>query len=212
MILGAMPAFNEEKYIAKTILGVRRHVDEVLVVDDGSTDATGEIATALGAHVIKHPSNGGYGRALQTIFKAAQELDADALVVIDSDGQHNPEDIPRLLGVLQNGTDIVIGSRFLEGMDSFIPAYRKMGMKVLDTATQFAGTIKVTDSQSGFRAYNRKAIKAIRINGNGMSAGSEILVQIGVHHLQVAEVPIMVDYAREDTSTHNPFSSAYSSL
>lgn len=205
MILGAMPAFNEEKSIAKTLLGVKRYVDEVLVVDDGSTDATGEIADALGARVIKHSSNRGYGGALQTIFHAARELGADILIIIDSDGQHNPEDIPKLLGAMQKGADVVIGSRFIEGMDTYIPRYRKMGMKVLDTATFLAGKTRVTDSQSGFRAYGRRAISLLKINGNGMSAGSEILLQIKDHNLQVSEVPIRVDYTCGDTSTHNPF-------
>lgn len=204
MILGAMPAFNEEKSIAKVLLGVRQHVDEVLVVDDGSTDATEEIANALGARVIKHPSNRGYGGALQTIFITAQELGADALVIIDADGQHNPEDIPKLLGELQKGADIVIGSRFLEGMEASVPGYRKIGMKVLDIATYCASATSVTDSQSGFRAYGQRAINALKIHGSGMSAGSEILVQIKDHDLHVAEVPIRVDYAG-DTSTHNPF-------
>jgi glycosyltransferase involved in cell wall biosynthesis len=208
--IAAMPAFNEEKYIAKMIIGCQKYVDRVIVVDDGSTDATAEIAEALGAIVIKHPENRGYGVALQTIFKTAREMKADAMVVIDSDGQHNPGEIPQLLKPLNNGADVVIGSRFIQTTD--IPAYRKTGMKILDTATNIAGSIKVSDSQSGYRAYSKKAINEININGTGMSGGSEILLQVKEHDLKLAEVPINCRYDLEDISTHNPVSHGFSVL
>ena len=115
-VLAAMPAQNEEKFIAKTILLAQQFVDCVLVVDDGSTDTTGEIAKKLGAMVVRHPKNLGYGAALRTIFEKAKNLDIDTLVIIDSDGQHDPNDIPRLLDRLGKGdVDVVIGSRFVEG-------------------------------------------------------------------------------------------------
>jgi len=145
-----MPAYNEEAYIAKTIVGARRHADAVLVVDDGSKDDTVPIAEALGAIVVRHKTNKGYGGALQTIFATARDLGAEELVIIDSDGQHSPGDIPRLLAELRQGNDVVIGSRFVEGSAGEIPAYRKVGMKVLDTATTLAGNnLAITDSQSG---------------------------------------------------------------
>jgi glycosyltransferase involved in cell wall biosynthesis len=205
--LVAMPAYNEEAYIAKTVVGAARHADAVLVVDDGSVDETVAIAEALGAIVVCHETNKGYGGALQTIFATARDLGAEELVIIDSDGQHNPGEIPRLLAELRAGNDVVIGSRFVEGSAGGIPAYRKVGMKVLDTATTMAGTdLAVTDSQSGFRAYGRKAIEAIHITGEGMSAGSEILIQISDHRLKVAEVPIKVRYDIKGTSSENPVS------
>ena len=203
----AMPAYNEEAYIAKTIVGAQQHADVILVVDDGSEDDTARIAGALGAIVICHEANEGYGRALQTIFCTAREIGAEELVIIDADGQHNPGDIPRLLAELRKGNDIVIGSRFIEGAADEIPAYRKVGMKVLDTVTTMAGTdLAITDSQSGFRAYGRKAIEAIHISDAGMSAGSEILIQASDHDLKVAEVPIRVRYDIEGTSSENPVS------
>jgi len=205
--IAAMPAYNEEQYIAKTIVGAYRYVDLVLVIDDGSSDATVEIAQALGALVIRHRTNLGYGGALRTIFSVSRTLGAGALVILDSDGQHSPDDLPALLNGLDEGSDVVIGSRFLDGSKGDIPAYRKVGMKVLDTATQFAGgDLKVSDSQSGFRAYGRRAIEAVHVTGEGMSAGSEILIQAADAGLQIAEVPITVRYDIEGTSSENPVS------
>jgi len=205
--IAAMPAYNEEQYIAKTIVGAYRYVHLVLVLDDGSSDATVEIAQALGALVIRHRKNLGYGGALRTIFSVSRTLGADALVILDSDGQHSPDDLPALLNGLDEGSDVVIGSRFLDGSKGDIPAYRKVGMKVLDTATQFAGgDLKVSDSQSGFRAYGRRAIEAVHVTGEGMSAGSEILIQAADAGLQIAEVPITVRYDIEGTSSENPVS------
>lgn len=204
--IAAMPAYNEERSIAKMILGCKRYVDVVVVVDDGSSDATAEIAEALGAHVVRHPKNQGYGGALQSCFETARELNAEKMVIIDSDGQHDPAEIPKLLEPLNDGVDIVIGSRFCDGNGENIPAYRKVGMKVLDTATNFAGGISVSDSQSGYRAYGKRAIESIRISGSGMSAGSEILLQIKDNDLSFGEVPITCSYDVEDASTQNPVS------
>ncbi|MGB3883842.1 MAG: glycosyltransferase family 2 protein [Candidatus Methanoculleus thermohydrogenotrophicum] len=211
--LVAMPAYNEEAAIAKTVLGAGRHADAVLVVDDGSTDATAAIAEALGAIVVRHGTNRGYGGALQSIFATARRLGAGELVIIDADGQHNPAEIPDLLAGIRRGNDVVIGSRFVGGNGEGIPAYRKVGMKVLDVVTAFAGNgLSITDSQSGFRAYGRRAIEAIHPSGEGMSAGSEILVQASDHHLKVAEVPIRVRYDIEGTSSENPVSHGVSVL
>jgi len=204
--IAAMPAFNEENHIAKTIVGCRKYVDKVVVVDDGSSDATAEIAEALGAIVIKHPGNRGYGAALQTIFNTARAMDADKMVIIDSDGQHDPREIPKLLEPLNNGTDVVIGSRFVNGNGKNVPKYRKVGMKVLDTATNIAGGISVTDSQSGFRAYRRRAIEKIWIKDNDMSAGSEILMQMRDHDLKFKEVEIHCNYGVEKASKQNAIS------
>lgn len=206
LTIAAMPAYNEERSIAKMILRCRKYVDKVVVVDDGSTDATSEIADALGAYVVSHEKNGGYGAALRSCFKAARDLDADVMVTIDSDGQHDPAEIPKLLHLIMSGADLVIGSRFCNGNGQNIPAYRKIGMKVLDTATNAAGGINVTDSQSGFRAYGRRAIDKIKIEEGGMAAGSEILLQAKDNNLNVEEVEIHCSYDVERASTENPVS------
>lgn len=210
MIIAAMPAYNEEQFIAKTVLGAKKYVDTVLIVDDGSSDATIEIAEALGAMVIQHETNKGYGGALQTIFRTAEEQDADILIILDADGQHNPDDIPKFLNAFKSREcDLIIGSRFLDNAKDSIPSYRKVGMKVLDTATNLAASSTmpdVSDSQSGFRAYNKKAIKTISptLSGNGMSAGSEILLHASEASLRICEVPIHVRYDLEETSSENP--------
>lgn len=206
LTIAAMPAYNEERSIGRVVSGVKGHVDRVVVVDDGSFDRTAEVAESAGAYVVSHERNGGYGAALRTCFDVARELGADKMVVIDSDGQHDPDDIPKLLKPLDRGADLVIGSRFCGGNGKNIPAYRKVGMKVLDIATSAAGGINVTDSQSGFRAYGRRAIDCIRVDGDGMSAGSEILLQAKDNNLRVEEVEIRCRYDVARASTQNPVS------
>jgi len=212
LTIAAMPAYNEERSIARMILFCRKYVDRVIVVDDGSTDATAEIAEAMGAQVIRHKDNGGYGAALRSCFEMARAIRADKMVIIDSDGQHDASEIPKLLNPLNNGTDLVIGSRFCDGNSKNIPAYRRVGMKVLDLATRAAGGADVTDSQSGFRAYGKKAIESIYIKDSDMSAGSEILLQAKDHNLHIREVPISCNYNVERASTQNPVSHGIKTL
>ncbi|MBA7512264.1 Polyprenol monophosphomannose synthase [subsurface metagenome] len=151
MIIAAMPAHNEEGTIAKVVLGAKKqHVDKVVVVDDGSTDSTAELAEALGALVVRHEENRGYGAAIRTCFETAKELNADSMVILDSDGQHDPSYIPDFINALKtNKADIVIGSRFLtKNKLSPIPKYRIVGMKVLNLFTRVVGNIKISDSTS----------------------------------------------------------------
>ncbi|MFZ3166838.1 MAG: glycosyltransferase family 2 protein [Candidatus Methanoperedens sp.] len=204
--IAAMPAFNEERSIAKMVFMCKKYADLVVVVDDGSSDSTADIAQAMGAHVIRHPKNKGYGGALQTCFKTARDLAADRMVIIDSDGQHDPAEIPKLVEPLNEDIDVVIGSRFIHGNGKNVPIYRKIGMKILDTMTNMGSENKVSDTQSGLRAYGKKAIEKISINTNNMSAASEILMQVNDHHLKVKEVEIHCSYDVERASTQNPVS------
>ena len=204
-IIAAMPAYNEEKFIGKTVLGCKPFVDEVIVVNDGSADATAMIATACGATVVYHEQNMGYGAAIRTCFETARKMQARAMVIIDADGQHDPVEIAQVLQpVLDHEADVSIGSRFIEGHKAKIPFYRTVGMKVLDLFTNQAGGVNFTDTQSGFRAYSNNAINKIKINNTGMSAGSEILLQVKEHGLRIKEVPITCRDDIGDTSTHNP--------
>ena len=202
LVVAAIPCFNEERYIGSVVLGVRKYVDRVLVIDDGSTDASAEIAAGAGAVVFSHGGNKGYGAAVRTALAKGREQGAGVLVVIDADGQHDARDIPRLVQpVLDGEADVVIGSRFLKGPNG-VPLYRKMGQQVLTAATNVGSGHKLTDSQSGFRAYSAKAMNLLNLTEDGMSVSSEMQFAIANKGLKVAEVPIQVCYA--DRAKRNP--------
>lgn len=198
-----LPAFNEEKNIAQMIVSLQKNVDGVLVCNDGSSDLTGEIAEKLGAIVINHSKNLGYGAAIKSLFSKAKELNLDVLVTFDADGQHRIQDLNQVLEPIENGdADIVIGSRFLGNDDSTVPKYRKVGIKTITSISNIAGDLKLTDSQSGFRAYNNKAIRSLHLSERGMGISTEILIKSSKIGLSIKEVPITILY-EGDTSTHN---------
>ena len=202
-IIAGIPAYNEEKTIAKVVLLAKKYVDKVIVVDDGSEDMTGDIAKELGAEVIRHPENMGYGAALRTIFHKARQENADILITLDADGQHDPREIPKLVKPLIKGeADIVIGSRFLGKTDAKM--YRLLGVKTITIATNLLMRVKITDAQSGYRAYNKKAIQVIRPTEDGMGASIEILSQAVEHKLRIKEVPITIRYEGLETSSEHP--------
>ena len=202
LIVAAIPCFNEERFIGSVVLMVKKYVDKVVVVDDGSTDASVEIARGAGAIVCSHGCNKGYGAAVRTALNEGKEVGADVLVIIDADGQHDARDIPRLAKpVLDGEADVVIGSRFL-GEASNAPLYRRLGQRMLNTATSMGSGRKVSDSQSGFRAYSRKALDVLNLTEDGMSVSSEMQFAIAGKGLKVTEVAVRVSYA--DKSKRNP--------
>jgi glycosyltransferase involved in cell wall biosynthesis len=205
-ILVCIPAFNEAKTIAEIIMKSKKHADEVIVYDDGSTDDTYDVANSAGATVIRNPKNNGYGVAIRSLFQAAKEQDADIMVTLDSDGQHNPDQIPELIEpLLKQQFDLVIGSRFLNSNDKQkVPRYRSFGIKTITKLTQAASYGGITDSQSGYRAYNRNALSNINLYEDGMAVSIEILLRAKEKKLVITEVPITINYDIEDTSTHNP--------
>ena len=206
-----LPAYNEEKNIASVITKLKKITDSIIVCDDGSSDMTSEISKNLGAVVISHKKNMGYGAALRTIFQKSVELDSDILVTFDADGQHRIEDINKILRPLENNeADVVIGSRFLDN-ESKIPNYRKIGIKVITKVTNASLKKKLTDSQSGFRAYNKQALTQISPSEMGMGISTEILIKASSKGLRIAEIPITVLY-HDDSSTHNPVSHGTSVL
>ena len=206
-----IPAYNEEKNIAKIIIKLKKITDSIIVCDDGSSDMTSEIAKNLGVIVISHKKNMGYGAAIRTIFEKSAEIDSDILVTFDADGQHRIEDISRVLHPLENSeADIVIGSRFL-GKQSNVPNYRKLGIKVITQVTNSSIKTKLTDSQSGFRAYSKQVLSKISLSEIGMGISTEILIKASSEGLRITEVPITILYSG-DTSTHNPVSHGTSVL
>lgn len=200
MIVAAVPAFNEEIAIGSVVLRARPYAGCVIVIDDGSSDATADVARLAGAEVIRHTVNQGKGAALRDAFLRAKELDAEILVCLDGDGQHNPDEIPRLVAPIRDGNaDMVIGSRFL-AVKSDIPAHRRAGQEVLNYLTNRVSHSGVTDSQSGFRAFSKKAIQSLTLGEGGI--GIESFMQREAHdkNLVVAEVPISCRYDVEHAS------------
>lgn len=200
-----MPAFNEGEKIQEIINKIKIISDEIIVCNDGSTDSTGSIAQKMGAIVINHEKNLGYGAAINSIFSKAREMEADILVTFDADGQHKSNDIKSVIQpIIDRKADIVIGSRFLEN-ELDMPKYRKFGIKTITSLTNISSEIKLTDSQSGFRAYNKKTLSEIHPIEKGMGISTEILIKANKKKLRIKEVPIKVSY-QGNTSTHNPIS------
>jgi glycosyltransferase involved in cell wall biosynthesis len=198
VVVACIPAFNEEKTIAKVVLQTKKYVDKVVVCDDGSSDMTGEIARKLGATVIRHERNFGKGAALKSLFEAGRKMGADVFVTLDADGQHGPDEIWKLVEPIFRGdVDVVIGNRFHSS--EAIPAVRRWGNRVLNFFTNLstgeAG--EANDSQSGFRAYSKKALNVIDVVEDGLGVDSQIFIDAKQKSLKVVEVPVMAKYPRD---------------
>ena len=188
-----IPAYNEEENIGKVIKDVKKYTEDIIVVDDGSKDGTLRAACQSGANVCRHIINRGLGGALGTGIKAALLAGADIIVTLDADGQHNPADIPCLLKPITEGkADIVIGSRFLKYQR--VPCFRRFGNYFFNLITFFLFGVWTTDSQSGMRAFNKKAAEKLDIYTSGMEVSSEIFKEIKTHRLRFKEVPIKAIY------------------
>ena len=211
MKIACIPAYNEESNIERLVKSSQNYVDTVIVCDDASTDNTAFMAKKAGAVVISHKTNKGYGAAIISLFNYARENNADVMVTLDGDGQHDPDQIPLLLNTItQHNVDVVIGSRFLNS-NTESPGYRKTGIKIITSTANYGTDLKVSDSQSGFRVYSKNAINEIHPTENGMSVSTEILLKISNKKLSLAEIPITVSYDG-DTSEHNPVSHGVSVL
>ena len=199
-----IPAFNEEKNIAAIIIKLKKIADTVIVCNDGSTDSTSEIAQNLGVVVINHPKNLGYGAGIKSIFNKSKEIGSEVLVTFDGDGQHRLEDIKKVVEPIEkNEADIVIGSRFLDDAEKKIPKYRKLGIKIITNVTNSTLKEKITDSQSGFRAYSKNVISKLNISDFGMGVSTEILIKSSSMGFNIMEVPIIIRYG-DEIPTHNP--------
>ncbi len=190
-----IPAYNEKENIAAMVKSCNLFgYHTVLVVDDGSTDNTARIAREAGAMVVSHIINRGVGAATQTGLEAAKLLNADIAVTIDADSQHKPQDIKKLIDVLiERNSDIVIGSRFLNDQNN-IPLMRNVFNRIANMITFLLAGIMLTDSQSGLKAFSRRALETIKISSNGFEFSSEIIREAQHGHLSITEVPVSVVY------------------
>ncbi len=205
-IIAVIPAYNEEKSIARVILETKKHVDKVIIGDDGSSDLTGKIAECLGAHVIKNDRNRGKGYTLKKLFKEALKYNPDIIVTLDADGQHPPSQIPKLVEpIINNQADLTIGSRHISETKMEIPLYRRIGLKIIGILHK--PVIKdVKDTQSGFRAYKSDIVKTLaeELSLNGYGTETEQLYLAKKYNWSVKEVPVTMDYNVENPSKKNP--------
>lgn len=189
-----IPAYNEERFIGSVVLKLRQNPITVIVVDDGSSDDTAVIAQAAGAIVLRHASNRGKAQALNTGFRHARSLHPAAIVTIDADGQHLPEQLASLLcPILEGRADIVIGSRYLQPAPA-TPRHRRLGHWFFNHLTRLASGVAVTDSQSGYRAFSPRAYTADLFHTSGFTVESEMQFLARQHDLRLLEVPVTIRY------------------
>ena len=200
-VVAGIAAYNEARYIGSVVLQAKQHVDEVIVVDDGSTDNTASVAGLAGATVIRHAENRGKGAAIQSIMTAAKKRNPDILVLLDADAQHDANEIPALVKGVSEGSDLVIGSR--EAQDEKTPRYRRIGKKVILHSSRLASKADIFDTESGFRALSRKAVNELDLKEKGFAIESEMIARAAEKKLKITEVPISNIYTR-DGSTLNP--------
>ena len=201
-IIAVIPCLNEEYFISDVVVKAIKHVDKVIVIDDGSKDATVRVARDAGAEVISHPSSRGAGAATRTGFDAALQDGADIVVTLDGDGQHDPREIPIVVKpVLDGKADLVIGSRFTA--EAKVSLYRKFGIDIITWLYNAGHRAKISDAQSGFRAYSSKALEGIEITYPGFGFSIETLVQARKSGLTICEVPVTCIY-HDSGSTEHP--------
>jgi glycosyltransferase involved in cell wall biosynthesis len=202
-IVAAIPCHNEANFIAGVVRRTASHVDAVVVVDDGSADGTAAAARAAGAQVRQHSTNLGPGAAARSCLHVGRELGAGVLVTLDGDGQHDPDEIPAVVApVLAGEADVVIGSRFLGGYNN-VARYRRFGIDVITFLYNAGARVKITDGQSCFRAYSRRALEMLHITEDGFGFSVETLIQARNAGLRIAEASISCIY-HEESHSMNP--------
>ncbi len=202
-VVALIPAYNEAATIAEVIKRTKPFVDMVLVIDDGSSDETAKIAKESGAQVVSHAMNRGLGAAIGTGMEAAKRLQADVAITLDADGQHDPVEIPHFVNTIKEGAEMVVGSRMLTRTG--MPWYRQVANLLGNVVTFILFGMWVTDSQSGFRAFSRRALEQIEVRTNRMEVSSELIAQAKQKHLRFAEIPIQAIYTSYSLSKGQNF-------
>jgi polyprenyl-phospho-N-acetylgalactosaminyl synthase len=195
MVYIIIPSFNEATVLKKTVGDLRDYNYHIVIVDDGSSDATENALKGLGTNYLKHQVNLGQGAALQTGIQYALQKGAAYLVTFDADGQHCAADIENALLFLKtNRLDVVFGSRFLVTSKTNVPLSKRMLLQLGRMVNFFATGVLLSDAHNGFRVFNRKAAAALKITEDGMSHATEILWQVKRGKLHFAEYPVTVVY------------------
>jgi glycosyltransferase involved in cell wall biosynthesis len=194
-----IPAYQESNHIEQVVRTTKQYIDCVYVIDDGSTDETGDLASKSGGIVVRHPRNVGKGAALRTGFQKALRTGCDIVITLDGDGQHDPNLIPRFLRKMQQvKADVVVGSRYTTLADT-MPFLRKLSNLMTSKLLRIFFRIPITDSQSGYRAFSRRILEWITVRDNGFAAETEILIDAKRVGGTFAEVPISTIYGEEES-------------
>lgn len=188
MILAVIPAYNEERSVGNVVKRAKKYVDEVVVVDDGSRDKTAIIAKKAGAIVIRHRVNKGFGAALRTGMKYALKKKAEIIILLDADGQHKPEDIPKFVKKIREGYDFVLGERDLRKY----PLIKKIGNLFLTVSADFISGTYLRDTESGYRAFSYKGLKKIYpyLKGKKYEIAAEMIFAVGLFGLRYTNVKV----------------------
>ncbi len=196
-----IPALNAERTLPRVVVEARAQLEPVLVIDDGSSDATGEVAAAVGATVIRHPVNRGKGGALKTGFAWALENGFDGVITLDADGQHLASEIPRFVRERErSGADLIIGGRS-HLFEQMMPR-RRMANRFSATCIAFASGVKITDSQSGFRFYSANLLRNMKLRTDGFDMESEVIVRAGRRKFGIVTIPIELGFVDGIATSH----------
>lgn len=208
-----VPAFNEEERIGQVLRDLKAEgYENIVVVDDGSKDETGEVAKSEGVIVLQHCINRGPGAATQTGLSFAKQKDADFAVTIDADGQHDARDVSRLIEKAEmDNLDMVFGSRFMEASNT-IPLQKRFFNEIADIITFILSTKWVSDSQTGLKVFSKHALEKIYINTSGFEFCTEIFMQIRHYDLKFEELPIKVIYNTNNQKKGQNFATGITTL
>jgi len=190
-IIIVVPVYNEEKHLVNFLKDLTRSSFEIIVVDDGSTDSSYEIIQKFKVHLLKHKINLGKGSAMKTGAEAAFDLDADAVIFMDADGQHKVKDLPEFPQKLNEGYEVVLGSRNL-GLE--VPLVRFLGNKFASVLINVLFGIYVSDLLCGFRALTKKAYKKMNLESQGYGIETEMVIKVKQNKLKYCEVPVATVY------------------
>ncbi len=201
MIAVIIPALNAERTIARVVTDAREELEPVIVIDDGSTDATGAAAEAAGAMVLRHEVNRGKGAALKTGFAWALDNNYDAVITLDADGQHLPGEIPKFVAEYgRNREDLIIGGR-AHLFEHMLPRRRNANRFSAWCIAGCSG-VAITDSQSGFRLYSARLLRAIKLRTDGFDMESEVIVLAGRRGFEIVTIPIDLGFVNGITTSH----------